>query len=145
MANADQVTPFDHDGLWNKAVLYINRATEPGDARTQEERMLWASLSLELLAKSALAKINPLLIADPMDDGKSFLLAAGVGADLSSFKTIPVKTAFSRSARSFPPFSMHGAMTLAGNRNEELHSASIPFALAHESSWWERFWAGLRR
>lgn len=141
MAQTNSVTPFDHEGLWNKAVLYINRATEPGDSRTPEERMLWASLSLELLAKSALAKINPLLVADPMDDGKSLLLAAGVGADTINFKTVAAKTAFSRCARAFPPFNYAEAMTLAGTRNEELHSAGIPFAQVHVASWWERFWA----
>lgn len=141
MAQSGQLTPFDHEGLWNKAQLFINRMAEPSGSRTEEERMLWASLALELLAKAALSKLNPVLIADPMDDGKSVLLAAGIGADLSNFKTIPAKAAFSRCGRAFPPFSATEATLLAATRNEDLHSANVPFGQVHASSWWERFWA----
>ncbi len=58
--------PYDSEGLWLKAKLFINRAMDD-NARSFDERALWASLSLELLAKAALANHSPLLIADPME------------------------------------------------------------------------------
>lgn len=130
--------PFDQDGLWQKSVLFLNRSTA---APTFDERALWASLALELLGKAALSKINPCLIADPMDDGKSLLIAAGVSNDHSGFKSVAAKTVFSRCARAFPPFDAREAGRIAQNRNEDLHSASLPFAAVSEGVWWQRYWA----
>lgn len=60
--------PFDHDALWTKAKLFLNRAMDD-DPRSFDERALWAALALELLAKAALARVSPLLIAEPNEEG----------------------------------------------------------------------------
>jgi hypothetical protein len=129
--------PFDYDALWHKSVLFINRSNQASDF---EEQALWAFLALEMLAKAALAKVNPCLIADPSDDGKSLLIAAGLSRDYAGFKTVAAKTVFSRCARAFPPFDQREADRIAQNRNEDLHSGGLPFAGVREDTWWQRFW-----
>lgn len=117
----------------------MTRATD--ESRPFSERALWASLAFELLGKAALCKLNPALIADPIDDGKSLLLSSGIGSDYSNFKSIPAKAVFSRCARAFRPFNAVAAGRIAGDRNAELHSAMLPYAIAKEDSHWQDFWS----
>lgn len=133
--------PFDYNALWTKAKLFINRSFSAMDAGDFDEAALWAACALELLGKAALSKINPLLIADPVDDGKSLLIAAGVSNDFVGFKSVQAKGVFSRCARAFPPFAATEATRIAASRNEDLHSGSLPFAGLNEDVWWQRYWA----
>lgn len=134
-------SPVDHDGLWMKAKVHLNRSFSATDAGDFDQAALWAASGLELLGKAALAKVNPLLVADPVDDGHSLLVAAELTADASRFKSIPAKALFSRCARAFPPFNAKEAGLIASQRNEELHSALSPFAGIDEDHWWQRYWA----
>lgn len=124
-----------------KAKAFINRSFDARDDGNFELAALWASIALELLGKSALAKVNPLLIADPQDDGRSVLVAAGLSSDVARFKSIPAKAVFSRCARAFPPFNEKEAAGIAHSRTAELHSGSLPFAGINEDTWWDRYWA----
>jgi len=133
--------PFDPDALFKKAQLFVNRSYEASEADQFDAAALWASLALEILAKWALAKVNPCLIADPSDDGKSLLTAAGVSKNVPEFKTIPAKAAYSRCARAFPPFNERESGRISGNRNDDVHSGALPYASLHEATWWQRFWA----
>lgn len=133
--------PHDPTGLWMKAKAQINRSFAAVDDGDFPHAALWAAASLELLGKAALAKVNPLLIADPQDDGRSLLVAAGLSNDVARFKSVPAKAVFSRCARAFPPFSAKEAGLIATERNAELHSASTPFNGIDEAAWWERYWA----
>ena len=78
--------PYDPEGLWLKAKLFINRAMDE-DPRSFDERAMWATLALELLAKAALATHSPILIADPNDDA-SLLGASGLVNSDSGFKSV---------------------------------------------------------
>jgi hypothetical protein len=109
--------------------------------RTFEERALWASLALELLAKAALARVSPLLIAIPQEDGANLLIAAGVMSGDARFRSIPVHTLFGRCHKAFKPFSEREAMQIAQARNEYLHGAGTGFTGIPEEAWWARFWA----
>lgn len=133
--------PFDHDALWMKAKLLVARSFDASDRDAFDESALWAACSLELLGKAALSKVNPLLIADPTDDGKSLLIAAGLSTDFSGFKSIQAKAVFARCAKAFRPFDAARAGRIAGNRNVELHSGTPGFGGMHEDSWWQTFWA----
>ena len=62
------------DSLWNKAKIYITRAFS--GEREDDLFPFFASLGLEFLARSALAKIHPALLADP-SDGASVMYAFG--------------------------------------------------------------------
>jgi len=63
-ANAVQ-HPWSEEALFSKAVVYVGEMQKhPAD---DWQFGLWASLSLELLARSALAHISPTLLASRKD------------------------------------------------------------------------------
>jgi hypothetical protein len=132
--------PYDPEALFKKAQLFINRSFEAKVDGHFDAAALWATFALEILAKWALARINPCLIADPMDDGKSLLIAAGATKGSDDFKSIPAKAAYSRCARAFPEFDARQAGLMSGNRNEDVHSGGLPFAKLDQERWWQRFW-----
>lgn len=125
-----------------KAKSFINRSFAASDDDDFPLAALWAASSLELLAKSALCKINPLLVANPTDDGTSLLLAAGLPGDIGKYRSVTAKTLFSRCARAFRTFNKKVAMGIAHQRNAELHSGAAPFnAIGDQWVWWERYWS----
>lgn len=132
--------PWDSDELWKKAKLFINYALDDQPDRTFDQRALWASLSLELLGKSSLARASPLLIATPNEDGKNLLAAAGLTDDEATFKTVTASTIFKRCAIAFKPFNDQAAIRIAQDRNSYLHSAATSFTPIPEPAWWPRFW-----
>lgn len=136
--------PWDPDGLWLKAKLFINHAMDDDAVRDFEERALWASLSLEVLAKAALARRSPLLIAAPDEDGRNLLAAAGLILGTPKFKSIKAASLFKRCAAAFRPFDLSEALLISENRNEYVHSATPSIAGIPESAWWPRFWAQAR-
>lgn len=133
--------PCDRDGLWMKAKAHINRSFASREAGDFSQAALWAASALELLGKSALAKVSPLLVADPQDNGRSLLIAANLSSEATRFKSIPAKALFSRCARAFRPFNDDEAGRIASQRNDELHSAIAPFVGLDEDLWWERYWS----
>jgi len=81
-----------------KSRLFINRAMDSAENRSFDEQALWASLSLELLAKAALARVSPLLIATPNEEGTNLLIASGLVEGEANFQSAPAKTVFTRCA-----------------------------------------------
>lgn len=134
-------TPWDSDTLWMKAKLFINYALDEEPTRLFDERALWATLSLELLAKAALSRASPLLIAAPNEEGRNLLAAAGLTQDEATFKSITASTVFKRCARAFKPFNGEEATKLADRRNGYLHSATTTIAVIPAEAWWPRYWA----
>jgi hypothetical protein len=132
--------PYDHEALWIKAKLFINRAMDEEIDRSFDERCLWAALSLELLAKAALARISPLLIAEPTEDGTNLLIASGLAHGDARFTSVRAKTLFVRCQRAFKPFNLQEAMNITNARNEYLHSSGAGFTSIPQSAWWPRFW-----
>ncbi|WP_329474981.1 hypothetical protein OG555_25045 [Kribbella sp. NBC_01484] len=133
--------PYDHEALWIKAKLFLNRAMDDEDARAFDERALWASLALELLAKAALARVTPALIADPSEDGINLLIASGLVEGDPRFLSVRAKTIFSRCQRAFKPFNAKEAEIFTSARNEYLHSSGIGFATIPPRAWWPRYWS----
>lgn len=133
------MNPFDAEGLWLKSRLFINRALDP-QQRDFEERAFWACASLELLGKSAMARVSPLLVANPSDDGKSLLVASGM-QDTADATSVQAKAVWARCAAMFKPFNQSEAKKLSVGRNEYIHSATIGFDAIPEYAWWPSFWA----
>lgn len=133
--------PYTEDALWIKAKLFLNHAMDDEVERTFEEQALWASLALELLAKSALARVSPLLIAEPNEEGSNLLIASGLVEGTTSFMSVAAKTIFTRCARAFRPFNHPEAMKIAAGRNEYLHGGSATITQLPAHAWWPRFWA----
>lgn len=128
---------FDPEGLWIKAKLFINRALDPN--REFEEQAFWACSSLELLGKSALARVSSLLIANPMDDGASLLVASGLVDGKAT--SVQAKAVWSRCHRVFKPFSEAEAKKLSMGRNEYIHAADVGFDAVPAHAWWPSFWS----
>lgn len=133
--------PYDEQALWQKARLFLNHAMDQGEPRTFDERALWASLALELLAKAALARVSPLLIATPNEDGTNLLIASGLVQGQATFHSVSAATLFSRCAKAFPPFSDKEAKNIAGARNDYLHGGAPTFSPVPEQAWWPKYWA----
>lgn len=133
--------PYDHEALWLKAKMFLNLALEDGDAKTFDERALWASLALELLAKAALARVSPLLIAVPTEDGANILIAAGLVHGDARFESVKAQTLFARCARAYKPFNERQAQAIARARNDYLHGSRPSFTEIPQDAWWPKYWA----
>ncbi|MFE6164940.1 hypothetical protein ACFQ7F_39200 [Streptomyces sp. NPDC056486] len=132
--------PFDHEALWMKAKLFLNRAMDD-DFRSFDEQALWAALALELLAKAALARVSPLLIAEPNEEGTNLLIASGLVKGDARFTSVRAKTLMARCHRAFKPFDQAEAMKIINGRNEYLHSSGAGFMAIPPHAWWPRYWA----
>lgn len=128
------------DALWLKARLFINHAMDDDEPRAFEERALWASLALEMLGKAALARVNPLLIAIPNEEGNHLLAASGLIVGDGPIMTVQAATVFKRCARAFRPFNASESIAIASNRNAYLHSGVAMFTPVPESAFWPAYW-----
>lgn len=134
--------PWDAEAMLLKAKLFLNHAMDHGEEhRDFDERALWASLALELLAKAALARVSPVLIAAPNEEGNSLLVASGLVEGDVRFMSVQAKTLFSRCSKAFKPFNDKEAQAIAAARNEYLHGAAPSFTTIPAEAWWPRYWA----
>lgn len=127
------------DALWAKSKSFCDFAfeTQPGSALFP----LLASFALELLGKSALAKIHPVLIADPRGEGSNVLYAFGVPT--KSPHTIVAKSVFSRLTQLVPGFTQEdedACMLLAERRNRELHTGVFAYSGYNSGEWLDDFY-----
>ena len=135
------IAPYDHEALWSKAKVFLNRAMDPDSGRSFDEQALWASAALELLGKAALARVSPLLIAEPTEEGVNILIATGLIEGSARFTSVSASTIFKRCQRAFRPFSAAEAQQFAAARNEYLHGSEIGFITLAPQAWWPRYWA----
>ncbi|MGW6006752.1 hypothetical protein ACWFNS_09010 [Oerskovia enterophila] len=135
------MSAFDADAFWVKARLFVNRAMEPGDERSQDERRLWAALALELLAKWALAETSPTLVADPVNAGGDQLLKALGLKEGGLSVTVSASTAFKRCQSIYRPFSEQDASKFSKARNDYLHGAEFALVGPPDNAWWSRYWS----
>lgn len=135
------IAPWDYEGLWTKARVFLNRAMDDNPERSFDERAFWASTALELLGKAALSKHSPVLIADPTGEGRNVLVATGLVQGEAKFVSITATTVFRRCATAFRPFNLKEATAIANARNEYVHSAGIGFVHLPAEVWWPKFWA----
>jgi len=133
--------PYDHAALWLKAKLFLNHAMDPDEPRVFDERALWASLALELLAKAALARVSPLLIAVPTEDGTNLLIASGLVAGDARFSSVKAHTLYLRCNKAFKPFNAKEAQAITDARNEYLHGGGVGFTGIPPEAWWPKYWA----
>lgn len=135
------IAPYDHEALWIKAKLFLNRAMDDDGVRSFDEQALWASLALELLAKAALARISPVLIAEPTEEGANLLAALGLTKGGGHFSSVRAKTVLTRCHRAFRPFDLKESSRFTEARNEYLHGPGVPFMAIPPNVWWPKFWA----
>lgn len=111
----------------------------------QWEYALWSSLSLEFLARAALANVSPALLADNKEGWSSLYHALGFQPTESKFtpKSIPVSDVFRRLSAILPEFIKEHADFGAlhtGRRNSELHSGEAAFDGVGASAWQPYFY-----
>jgi hypothetical protein len=125
---------WDSETLYNKAKLYAQRAhNEPVDSSLFA---FWMSLALELLARSALSFIHPVLLADPREP-ENIHYAFGV-IPKSIPKSIPAKALFARCSifvQGFTDKMSAHCLIVADRRNSELHSGAAAFEGIDNSKW----------
>jgi len=130
---------WDSTQMFLKAKAYSDRANSL--AHDDPEFPLWSALALELLARSALTKLHPVLNADNRDQGNIFF-ALGLPSTTQP-RSLPAHSVFLRLEKLVPEFGqaqreLCDFVTLL--RNEELHTAGVPFESLKESQWLPRYY-----
>ncbi|MBW9070628.1 hypothetical protein [Agrobacterium pusense] len=128
------------DALWGKAVALAEEAFNANPSNASFP--LNAAFMLEVLGKAALAKIHPVLIADPQSEGgKNILYAFGVPTARPT--TIAAKTIFSRLTLLVDGFTDEdeaACKLLIDARNRHLHSGAFPYADYKTGQWLPDFY-----
>jgi hypothetical protein len=112
------------EDLWQKAKLYATHAQK--EDRGGQLFPLWCTFALEFLARAALARVSPALLADHRNP-ENIMYAFGLAATGHS---LPAATVFRRCQRVVPNFTESEekqCMALMDRRNEELHSGAPAF------------------
>lgn len=127
----DYETEWDCSKYIVKAILFGHYAqNEPTSSPLYR---FWCSLYLEMLARASLAKIHPVLLADPRD-AKNILYAFGVFNN--DPKSIPAKTLYSRCndlIHDFDKEALEFSVFISQARNKELHSGESGFGILGET------------
>jgi hypothetical protein len=143
------VTAGETPNAWNPNALFVkaqryiqNMLAVDSD---QWEYALWSSLSLEFLARAALANVSPALLADPKEAWSSLYHALGFKPTESKYtpKSISVSEVFRRLAAILPDFNKEHAdfgILVTGRRNSELHSGEASFEGVNASTWQPEFY-----
>ncbi len=133
---------WDSDALLAKAQRYIEATlAQPKDQWTFA---LFSSLCLELLCRAALAKVSPVLLADP-NDWNNIYYALGYTPTAKKFspKSIDIKTVIDRLGETVPGFTdehQKFCALHATKRNAELHCGDMPFDDEKHSAWLPKFY-----
>ena len=132
---------FSSSALFSKSKVYMARGLREKHNGVLDEYQLWASLALELLAKSSLSNLHPVLVADPTHYQSLF---SACGHPISpDVKTITAKTLFERLShisKKFDKRIQHFCEQQALRRNSEIHSGESPFSGMAPDAWEAKFW-----
>lgn len=134
---------WDPEALFAKAQRCAEQMIEM-DADSWQHGLM-ASLSLELLARAALANVSPVLLTDPNQAWVQTYHALGYPAlEARAPSSIATGEVLKRLAAIFPTLftkEVSSACTrITGNRNAELHSGETPFDDAPTSTWQPQFY-----
>lgn len=133
---------WDSDAMFAKAERYVESMLEV--ERDDFRFALWSALALEMLARAALAKIHPTLLADAQR-WHNLYHALGHEPKIKKFqpKSIAIADVFKRLGEILPDFitELENFCTLhVGRRNAELHSGDMPFEGVDSSEWLPDFY-----
>lgn len=129
------------DAFWKKAKLNIATALACRDREDNAMFQFWATISLELLGKACLSSMHPMFVVNP-EDFKSVRIACG-NLESNEYKTIIAKTLYDRLKLLVDGFDEKAESfcnRMAQKRNEELHSANLPFDGVDLRSWQRQYW-----
>jgi hypothetical protein len=131
---------WSEDALLRKARVYAERASDVETGTSLEQ--LWSLFAVELLARAAVARVHPVLLADPQD-GAQLLHAFGFGNPKPP-RSVPITTVFRRCQAIVPRFTeslTRDAVALMNLRNEELHTGGTVLETLRSSTWQPKYYA----
>jgi len=134
---------WDPEALYLKAERYVQHMSALDS--DEWEYALWSSLSLEFLARAALANVSPALLAETDKSWSSLYHALGFIPTEEKFapKSIAISEVFRRLSAILPDFTKeHESFGIqhTGRRNAELHSGEPAFDGIKGSVWQPRFY-----
>ena len=130
---------WDSENLFNKAAVYFQKANAGN--RDDGTFPLMLSMGFEFLARATLAKVHPVLLADPQS-GDNLMYAFGYASSKPP-KSVPLKTVLHRLTvviESFLADDFKFSTNILEWRNAEVHSADLPFEQFKVQSWQPRFY-----
>jgi hypothetical protein len=129
------------EAIFAKSKAYMQRALRCKQSGDLDEYQLWASLALELLGKTCLARIHPSLIVNPMDQ-ISLFAASGVnlGTDIKTIATHTLYERLRNVTKGFDESVKTFCDDISQRRNAELHSGEVPFKEMKLEAWEGRYW-----
>nr|WP_315234002.1 hypothetical protein [uncultured Albidiferax sp.] len=133
------------DALYGKATLYARRSLEAKEVGEYDAYQLWATLSLELLGKFALARVHPSLVVDAKSPN-SMLEACGIST-ATAVRTIDANEVFARLKHvvsGFNSLAYSACKDLADRRNAELHSGHASYIGIDLAEWEGKLWHAVR-
>ncbi len=128
--------------MWGKACVYIQRGlSQPEDFSIFG---IWLAIGIELLARSAVASISPVLLADAVKTRDNILYALQIKNDPTRARSISTRQVsdlclelfsghFNRDDKDFIDAFIE-------KRNEELHSGGLPFEIYKPAIWIKKFY-----
>lgn len=131
---------WNSDDLFSKARLYIDRAYRSIDEPSSFA--LWIILALELLARSAISNVHPILLANP-NQVKNLYYAIGREELCDYPKSVPAKTIYERCETlfdDFTPLEKKYCNALRELRNTEIHSGESVLELIPIPNWQLRYY-----
>ena len=128
---------WSEEDYWLKAKLYIRRA----QASESEDNLypFWMALAIEFIARASLSRVHPVLNADTRKV-ENIYFALGLG-DIGNPRTIPLHAVFQRCVAVVDGFEENHKSfcdSVGVQRNEELHTGSLPFADLKLQEWLQR-------
>lgn len=142
MSTAKHPHEWSAESLIDKAQRYSNIMLEKD--KTDWQFGFWSALTLEMLARAALAKVSPTLLAEGKDWNNTYY-ALGHTPIESKFipRSVDISEVFKRLRAIVPDFTdeIHNFCSKHINlRNTELHSGSLPFDNLGTSTWLPNFY-----
>jgi hypothetical protein len=137
---------WSSEALFNKALLYVGEMQRY--IATDWQFGFWSSLSLEHLARAALANVSPMLLANGKD-WRNIYYALGHPATAKRFTPISVTTnavlsILGEVLSDFTEELIDFCATHCFRRNAELHSGEEVFVSLGTSEWLPKYYASCR-
>ncbi len=132
---------WETNPLWAKSKLFFEYAFD--SPRDDPRFGLWSAMGLELLARSAIARISPTLLAESDRDHKHLLHALNLGSEAVSRKSIGASQVLQLCQLLVPGFTTDdckAANALVNIRNDELHTGASAFTDYTAQKWLAGFY-----
>lgn len=132
---------WDKDSLIAKSKIFFEKAHE----EEQDDIFfgLFCAIGLELLARAAISKVSPALLAEPANDHKNILYVFNYGAAPGVKKSIMAAQVVNLCKTIIPDFDDAAAKSMSAiinRRNEEVHTGIAAFKEYPSSKWLSEFY-----